>query len=241
MFAKVAAHNPTFYADIAEPQSLNKYQYALNNPLRNIDPDGHQSTLSDRVSSGASGTVAGGASGSVSRRERIKNVAVSVGRTLQATVNGAASTMGEDNGIGGTDGEQNTAGRGIGHALALVQAAGEIYAGTEATVAGGTEAIVTSPGVVTVVGTAAPLVGAAVVVGGVVTAAHGILVGANTLGNIFSKGGKLNKKDSGLADKTDEQIREGAKDKSLDSAERKKYQTEEKARGDRNKQKRKSQ
>ncbi|MBX3278279.1 MAG: hypothetical protein KF868_09780, partial [Acidobacteria bacterium] len=30
------------YADIFNPQSLNKYQYCLNNPLRYIDPEGHQ-------------------------------------------------------------------------------------------------------------------------------------------------------------------------------------------------------
>lgn len=29
------------YGDIAQPQSLNKYQYVYNNPLRYVDPDGH--------------------------------------------------------------------------------------------------------------------------------------------------------------------------------------------------------
>ncbi|MDQ3649588.1 MAG: hypothetical protein M3458_04765 [Acidobacteriota bacterium] len=30
------------YADITNPQSLNKYQFVLNNPMRYVDPDGHQ-------------------------------------------------------------------------------------------------------------------------------------------------------------------------------------------------------
>jgi RHS repeat-associated protein len=41
-FEESAATNPTFYADIADPQSLNKYSYSYNNPLAFVDPDGHQ-------------------------------------------------------------------------------------------------------------------------------------------------------------------------------------------------------
>ncbi|MDQ1637572.1 MAG: hypothetical protein QOF62_911 [Pyrinomonadaceae bacterium] len=33
-FAEDASDNPTFYGDMGQPQSLNKYQYAYNNPLR---------------------------------------------------------------------------------------------------------------------------------------------------------------------------------------------------------------
>lgn len=42
VFAEAAQANPTFYADLTNPQTLNKYQYCLNNPLRYSDPSGHQ-------------------------------------------------------------------------------------------------------------------------------------------------------------------------------------------------------
>jgi RHS repeat-associated protein len=35
---------PLPYADIANPQSLNKYSYTYNNPLSNVDPTGHCAT-----------------------------------------------------------------------------------------------------------------------------------------------------------------------------------------------------
>jgi RHS repeat-associated protein len=40
-FTEAASENPTFYADLTNPQSLNKYQYTYNNPLNMVDPDGH--------------------------------------------------------------------------------------------------------------------------------------------------------------------------------------------------------
>ena len=42
-FADVASENPMIYAELDEPQSLNKYQYCFNNPLSLVDPDGHKS------------------------------------------------------------------------------------------------------------------------------------------------------------------------------------------------------
>ena len=55
-----------------------------------------------------------------------------------------------------------------------------------------------------------------------------------------SKGGKQNKKDSGLKDLSDEEVSRRSKDKSLSKKERKRYVTEDKARKSRNKQKRNS-
>ncbi len=54
-FADDAADNPTFYADLTNPQSLNKYQYAYNNPLTLTDPDGHCPICAGAAAAGGSG------------------------------------------------------------------------------------------------------------------------------------------------------------------------------------------
>lgn len=58
LFREVDPHDPLFYAEVAEPQSLNKYQYCLNNPLRYVDPDGHQTTAADALRLAAAGGAA---------------------------------------------------------------------------------------------------------------------------------------------------------------------------------------
>jgi RHS repeat-associated protein len=62
-FPDHASANPVFYADLHEPQSLNKYQYCYNNPLSCIDPDGHKVVLKRRqIGTGSVGMVATAAS-----------------------------------------------------------------------------------------------------------------------------------------------------------------------------------
>ncbi|MBV9269268.1 MAG: hypothetical protein JO061_24070 [Acidobacteriaceae bacterium] len=44
---EVESPGPLPYADIRNPQSLNKYAYALNNPLKYVDPDGHDPVMDE--------------------------------------------------------------------------------------------------------------------------------------------------------------------------------------------------
>jgi len=133
-FHDLASQNPTFYADLTDPQSLNKYQYCYNNPLLYIDPDGHQGV-----------------------REWFRN-----------TLNGAASTVSENNGFGRMDAPQTTTGRVIGHIISLAQSGAEVVGGVATVVGGGGEAVITSPAAGTGVGVVIPAAGVVTVVAGAV-------------------------------------------------------------------------
>jgi RHS repeat-associated protein len=91
-FADKSAVNPTFYGDLSDPQSLNKYQYCYNNPLLYIDPNGHQGLreyarkIGDAAYQVGKDTVVGGAKG-------IYNLAVGVPNTINTVVDAVISPL----------------------------------------------------------------------------------------------------------------------------------------------------
>ena len=78
-FADNASENPTFYAELDNPQSLNKYQYTYNNPVNMTDPDGH-------CPDGVAGVVCSAVKTTASN---IKDSYVAVGKTAGNIVIGA--------------------------------------------------------------------------------------------------------------------------------------------------------
>ncbi|MEW6738202.1 MAG: hypothetical protein AB1489_43410, partial [Acidobacteriota bacterium] len=158
-------------ADIANPQSLNKYHYCYNNPLRYVDPNGHEG-IGDYLKSAANA---------------VSNSAVG------DTVRGAVNAFNENNGLPAPGGNQNSLGRGIGHAFSLIQATTEIVTGGTAFVGGTAEAVLTAPTVV------AAVPGAAVAVAGGAVAAHGAAVFGSTANNIYNSSNSSNSSGGGIA------------------------------------------
>ena len=175
-FVDDAADNPTFYAELENPQSLNKYQYVYNNPLVFIDPDGHW------VPSGARR-----AQSQKTNTQRLKEAAREVARVAKETVTGAASAILENNGFPGINAPQNVVGRSIGDAASLVQGGLEVIQGVGMITGGGAEAGVTAPACATGVGCALPAAGVATAAAGGALTLHGGFVLGNTVNNIFNK------------------------------------------------------
>ena len=87
-----SAAGPLPYADIFNPQSLNKYTYVYNNPLRYVDPNGHDAWDIVKGAANAFGSDFFGGAG----RQDSENGDYKVGQAIGdfgATVVGAGETL----------------------------------------------------------------------------------------------------------------------------------------------------
>ena len=83
---------PVPYADFGNPQTLNLYTYARNNPLTDTDPDGHCATLC----TGAIGFVVGGLAGGAweAGKQLIQSGKITNGKAILASAAGGAVSGG---------------------------------------------------------------------------------------------------------------------------------------------------
>jgi RHS repeat-associated protein len=210
-FVDDAADNPTFYADIANPQSLNKYQYCYNNPINLIDPDGHetddtdfdqeqQSSLKPVLNPDRDITQKPYGSQPYDtekrKKERLDYQQYRVDCQKAGLCVDSIERIPDPSII---DNPRNR----TRNTTSPSSQPGEIRRRQTGKPPGNTRPSSSSPK--------------------------------------MSKGGKQNKRDSEFANKGDKEISKKARDKSLPAKERRRYQTEEKARKERNKQKRESQ
>lgn len=114
-FALNASQNPIFYANPADPQSLNKYQYCYNNPLLYTDSTGHQAV-----------------------REFFDSLATTFVKD-QGIEKGVTQLRGSS-----LPEVKSKAGAAVGHGLSAIYSAGEMIVGATGVVGGTTGGIVTS-------------------------------------------------------------------------------------------------
>ncbi|MBI4851553.1 MAG: HNH endonuclease, partial [Acidobacteria bacterium] len=140
-FAAQASQTPTFYANPADPQSLNKYQYCYNNPLLYTDTTGHQA-VREFFDSLATTYVRDRGSEKVAETLR--------GKSLPEVT--------------------SKAGAFTGHALAIAVGTGELIGGVVIGTGGAAGGVVTSPsGVGAVAGAVVAAGGAALATDGLVS------------------------------------------------------------------------
>jgi RHS repeat-associated protein len=63
VFTLADTGDPLFYANLHNPQSLNKYQYCYNNPLRYNDPDGHETEAEKKAKEAAAAAASAAGTG----------------------------------------------------------------------------------------------------------------------------------------------------------------------------------
>jgi len=160
-FADAAADNPTFYADLIDPQSLNKYQYCYNNPLATIDPDGHKGF-----------------------KERLRAAAEAVADYGNGIVKGIVNsssygTLNETHGPKPSDSIINRIGQGVGSVVTMVVGGNFVGGGIE----------ISGTGAGAFVGVPAAVYGGSLVIGGGVNLAKVISTPIQNTGNSQQSGG----------------------------------------------------
>jgi len=107
---QVGQPGPLPYADIADPQTLNKYAYVRNNPLRYTDPGGHCAEDLCIVEGAAIGTGALYAGAAIAGAVGLTGVAVTLHNSGDSIISGAKSLVNSIGGLVFSKGDEKSSG-----------------------------------------------------------------------------------------------------------------------------------